>query len=375
MAVQRDRIACCPPAAVTVWLDKRRGGYVAKFERNKKQVWVPGGPWKTKRQAETAERRHREKLDRQRTEETCGSFAERWLEEWPRKASATRALYKQAADRFAEEFGPTPLGEVERLSARTWALTVPRNLSKIIGTMYEDARNVGLVESNPFSNLRLPAVEKTEEISPPTLEEFHQLLAGCMAMGGYAAEMRALVTFAAWSGLRAGEIMGLKWADIGTETIQVRRSRKDDGSYGKPKNGKEREVPYLPPARVLDQVPRRESDSFVFHTPKGEVLKKGNLSYLWRSMRDGSGTTPARLAAGLKPIRFHDLRHFCATQLLEKGASHFDVSVMLGHEDGGALVMARYGHPSKDAARTRLLALDADPLPDSRNQARSSNVR
>ena len=35
--------------------------------------------------------------------------------------------------------------------------------------------------------------------------------------------------------------------------------------------------------------------------------------------------------------------------------SHFDVSVQLGHTDGGALVMARYGHPSEDAARDRLL--------------------
>jgi hypothetical protein len=32
------------------------------------------------------------------------------------------------------------------------------------------------------------------------------------------------------------------------------------------------------------------------------------------------------------------------------GMSHFDVSVQLGHEDGGALVMERYGHPPKNAA-------------------------
>jgi hypothetical protein len=38
------------------------------------------------------------------------------------------------------------------------------------------------------------------------------------------------------------------------------------------------------------------------------------------------------------------------------GIDHFAVSVQLGHEDGGALVMSRYGHPSKDAARQRLLA-------------------
>jgi integrase len=360
---------------LTVWLDKSRGGWCSKFELGGKQVWTPGGPWKTKTQAKTAEGRHRDRLKAQRTNETCASFAERWLEEWPRKAFSTRQLYQQAAERFAEDFGPTPLGEVERLSARSWALGVPRNLSKIIGTMYEDARNVGLVEHNPFSNLRLPATEKTEEIRPPTLEEYHQMLAGCMALGGHGSEFRALITFTAWEGLRAGEVMGLKWEDIEGDMIHVRRSRKDDGSYGKPKNGLEREVPYLQAARALDQIPRRPDCPFVFHTPKGEVLKKGNLSYLWKTMRDASGTTPDRLAAGLKPIRFHDLRHFCATQLLEKGASHFDVSVMLGHEDGGALVMARYGHPSKEAARSRLLAIDAGDSAETRSKTRSNGVR
>ena len=62
-----------------------------------------------------------------------------------------------------------------------------------------------------------------------------------------------------------------------------------------------------------------------------------------------------RAAAGLTSARWHDLRHFCATQLLEMGLSHFDVSIQLGHTDGGALVMERYGHPSEDAARNRLL--------------------
>jgi integrase len=123
------------------------------------------------------------------------------------------------------------------------------------------------------------------------------------------------------------------------------------------------------PARVLDQLPRREDSPFVFHTPKGEVLKKGNLYYNWNRARDNSGTSVDRIAAGISPIRFHDLRHFCATRLLELGLDHFAVSVQLGHEDGGALVMSRYGHPSKNAARVRLLALfagdatDAGPRP------------
>ena len=94
--------------------------------------------------------------------------------------------------------------EVERLSARAWALGVPRNISKIIGTLYEDARNIGLVGSNPFSNLRLPQTEKTEEVAPPTLDEYRDLLNACIVHGGYAGELRALIQFTAWTGLRAG---------------------------------------------------------------------------------------------------------------------------------------------------------------------------
>ena len=51
---------------------------------------------------------------------------------------------------------------------------------------------------------------------------------------------------------------------------------------------------------------------------------------------------------------FYELRHFCATHLLELGVSHADVAIQLGHTDGGALVMSTYGHPSEDLARERL---------------------
>lgn len=53
-------------------------------------------------------------------------------------------------------------------------------------------------------------------------------------------------------------------------------------------------------------------------------------------------------------MHFYELRHFCATHLLELGVSHADVAVQLGHTDGGALVMSTYGHPSEQAARERL---------------------
>jgi integrase len=331
---------------------RRGGGWFSKFQLNGMQVWTPGGPWETKRQAQEAERRHRDYLQARRSEETCASFADRWLEEWPRPERATRRLYATAAKQFAAHFGPTKLGDVERLSARTWALTVPRYVSKIVRTMYADAMNVGLVETNPFENLRLPTAKRKAQVTSPTLEQIAELAKATTVLGGYGPEFGALIQFAAWSGLRTGELQALQWEDFEADLIRVRRARKRDGSHGMPKNGEERLVPFLPPARVLDEVPRRP-DPFVFHSPRGKELDQGSMFYAWREVR---------ATAGLRRIRFHDLRHFTATQLLDMGLSHFDVSVMLGHNDGGRLVMERYGHPSKDAARARLLgAFELDP--------------
>ena len=332
---------------MSAFLDKRRGAYVAKFYLRGEQHWVPGGPWKTKRQAQEAERRHRDYLEARLSAETCASFAERWLEEWPRGATSSRRNYAHAARVFAEHFGPTPLGDVQRLSARTWALTVPRYVSAAIRTMYEDARNVGLVEHNPFTNLRLPTTERGRQITAPTMDEYRACLESTTVLGGYGPEFKALIQFAAWTGLRAGELQALRWGDVDGDTLTVSRSRKRDGTEGPPKNGKSRVVTIPPPAQVLDTVPRRPDD-YVFHAPRGGRLDQGSMFYAWREVR---------ATAGCRSIRWHDWRHFTATRLLEMGLDHFAVSIQLGHTDGGALVMSRYGHPSHEAARKRLLAL------------------
>lgn len=340
---------------------KGSGQWVAKYQLAGKQCWVEGGPWSTKTQARDAERRDREARERLRTEETCAGFATRWLEVWPRPSESTQRNYATAIRHFADYFGSTPLGQVGRLEARTWALSVPRSVSRVAGIALGDAYNAGLIDGNPFANLRLPATERTEQIIAPTMEEYKALLDSCTVLGGYGAEFRALIQFAAWTGMRSGEIQALRWEDVGTDTILVRGARKRDGSIGPPKNGKAREISFLPPARVLDAVPRRP-DPFVFHSARGGPLVQGSLHYAWREVRAASGIPAARKEAGKGGLRFHDLRHFCATQLLELGIAHFDVSVQLGHEDNGALVMQRYGHPSADAARERLLqAFEIDP--------------
>ncbi|MGZ6639865.1 MAG: tyrosine-type recombinase/integrase, partial [Solirubrobacteraceae bacterium] len=101
-----------------------------------------------------------------------------------------------------------------------------------------------------------------------------------------------------------------------------------------------------PPARVaLSDVVPRVDVSWLFTTPRGRQFSKSSLYYYWN---------PVRAAFGRPGMDFYELRHFCATHLLELGVSHADVAVQLGYTGGGALVMSTYGHPSEDLARERL---------------------
>jgi integrase len=322
---------------------RRKGSklWSAKFVHKGQQHWVKGGPWPTKKQAEKAERSYRDRITARVSDETCRSFSERWLREWPRQAFATQDGYTRAAHQFADHFGERPLA-VSRMDARSWALTTTRATARIIATMYEDARDVGVVKENPFHRLRLPSSKK--EVLWPSLEQYKSLLAACHVLEEYAPEFRAMIQFSAWTGIRAGEMFGLQWDDIEEDRIWVRRQRDRSGALSKPKGGKVAPMPFPSPARVLDDLPRRP-DPFVFHSIRGKPLMHGTHSPPWRKVQKESG---------LK-LRWHSLRHFAATQLLDMGLDHYAVSLQLRHSDGGQLVLSRYGHPSVDAAYERIL--------------------
>jgi len=94
-------------------------------------------------------------FERLRGTPSAHDLVARWLAEWPRPDASTRALYAQAAGRFSEHFGPTPLGEVERLSAKlahdsfvvrarsTQVLSLPLNGECLCKSSFADSLNVG----------------------------------------------------------------------------------------------------------------------------------------------------------------------------------------------------------------------------------------
>lgn len=217
--------------------------------------------------------------------------------------------------------------------------------------MFNDALNEECVTTNPFANLRLDQRRGRRDLVALSEAQVRDLAdASLHLFGAYGPTFRACVLFAAYVGLRPAELFVLQWSDldIAGSLININRSLGNTGEITLPKNGLKRCVVLPPQAKeVLLAMPRRANSPYVFTTPGGQRFSKTSHYYYWRLLR---------LAAKRPDMAFYELRHFCATHLLELGVSHADVAVQLGHTDGGALVMSTYGHPSDEAARARVLA-------------------
>jgi integrase len=213
---------------------------------------------------------------------------------------------------------------------------------------FSDAINDGLHPGpNPFAGLRLEQPRGRKDLDALTEVEVHRLADCAFAVhGSYGQTFRAMILFAAYVGLRPGELFAFERGDLDGDLVRIRRSLDGTGQVKLPKNNKERIVILPPPAReALREMPARADVPWVFTSPRGRRFSQGSLTYCWR---------PVRAAFGRPEMDFYELRHFCATHLLELGVSHADVAVQLGHRDGGRLVMSTYGHPSEEGARERL---------------------
>jgi integrase len=326
---------------------KRGSGYgVSVYDaRLKRKRWV--GTFPTRREAKEAERRTSQKT-RITSSLTCDEFARQWQEDYARAAPATRRSYRYALVRFASDFAGVRLSELQRPTVRAWAMIQPQSNVRVVRAMLNDAINDGLhAGPNPFANLRREQPRGRKDLTALVEAELQELASVAVAVhGDYGGTFRAMILFAAYVGLRPGELFALERTDVRFDEVVIRQNLDGTGELKLPKNGKPRVVILPPPARdALLDVPARLEAPWLFVTRTGRRFSKSSLLYYWN---------PVRAAFGRPGMDFYELRHYCATHLLELGVSHADVAVQLGHTDGGALVMSTYGHPSEDLARERL---------------------
>jgi integrase len=227
-----------------------------------------------------------------------------------------------------------------------------RYIHAVLHRALKQALRWGLVPRNVSDAVDIPKLvnEEVDALSP---DEARALLAA--ARGDH---LEALYVVSVTCGLRRGEILGLRWTDLDlgearVRTLRVARQlqRLRDGSglrFVAPKGGKGRTI-RLPPLAVealktqrvrqaeekLKAGPLYEDGGLVFATEIGTPLEPSNI--------DRRGFKPLLKRVGLRDIRFHDLRHTCATVLLSEGVNPKLVQELLGHADI-KLTLGTYSH-------------------------------
>ena len=159
-------------------------------------------------------------------------------------------------------------------------------------------------------------------------------------------QLGELLRIACYCGLRRGELVLLHWDDVRwADRVLVVRRALSDGVEVLPKSGRARYVPLADQAlAALERLSRRgdftQGDDYVFINAIGDRLDPSALRRRYVRVRD---------AAGLPPLRFHDLRH-TAGSLLVRHMDPASVKDILGHAD--LATTERYLH----AQRASLLA-------------------
>ena len=194
--------------------------------------------------------------------------------------------------------------------------TVNRHLDTLKG-MFNKAVVWGKLQATPMKSIqslkvppgRLRFLEK---------EEIVKLLANCTK------NLKPIVVLALFTGMRRGEIFGLKWHDIDFKRNII--------TLLDTKNGDKREVPMNEQVKTaLIRVRKHPESAYIFCNEKGVPVHDIRKSY-----------STALRKSGITNFRFHDLRHTFASQLVMSGIDLNTVRELLGHKD--MTMTLRYSH-------------------------------
>lgn len=228
------------------------------------------------------------------------------------------------------------------LSAKTvW------NINQVISSAMDFAVAQKIIAENPCKNVSLPKIEHREMQTIP-VDQLQAFLEEAKRSGFYEMYYIELST-----GLRRGELLGLKWQDIdwdnGVITVRRQVARVNGEITEAPLKTKNsyRTVSISPQAiEVLKTQKAKTNDEYVFPSLHGGPISPDSVNNMLKRVLE---------RAGIPKVRFHDLRHTFATLALQNGVDIKTVSGMLGHFSAG-FTLDTYAHVTtaaqKEAAQT-----------------------
>jgi integrase len=304
-----------------------------------------------------------------RSRATFRDAAERWYSERSHRENwkpSTRRDYRSALDtHLLPAFGDLPIEQVTARAIERWRKSKTdkktasgedekpmsrRTAAKLVAILhgiFEEGRSAYGLTTNPAHDVARWKLDYRASALEFPFYEPEQVYALSRAAAND--QDAAIFITAAFSGLRLGELLGLRMRDIDFPGATIRVLRSIDIREGVivPKSGKGRSVPLAPPvATVLAKLLQRERfagpDDYIFVGGDGRYL---DGSALRRRYRD------AQTTAKLPPIRFHDLRHTFATLIAsDPETSERELQAWLGHADLRTMERYRHYRPQKTAA-------------------------
>ena len=245
-------------------------------------------------------------------------------------------------------------GRVERIESKKQSKGLSpktvRNLHQIIASAMKLAKEQKLIATDPTEGCALPKVEHREMKTLP-VEQLASFLREAKDSGVFELYYVELAT-----GLRRGELLGLKWEDLDLErgSLRVRRQiARINGEVVKTPLKTKNAYRTLPLAKdtidVLDQQKKKVGASpWVFPGPTGGPMSPDSVLHMLHRVLK---------RAGLPRVRFHDLRHTFATLALQNGVDVKTVSGMLGHYSAG-FTLDTYAHVTTSAQRQAAEAME-----------------
>jgi len=246
-----------------------------------------------------------------------------------------------------------------QVEKKTTAATA-KEAHRVLRTALTAACREELVTRN-VASLVEPPRPSSRELSPWTLDETLTFLTAARRDPLYAAFVLAITM-----GLRRGEIVGLRWADVDLDKrvlyVRQQTQRRRGQLYDDDPKGRRRRAVPLPAMCIaplrwhrMRQAALRErmgdkweTSGHVFTTRTGRPVEPRNV---YRSF-----TRVAR-KAGLRVIRLHDARHGCATLLTAAGVAPRVVMEILGHSQI-SITMDVYTHVVQDTQREAISHMD-----------------
>ena len=193
-----------------------------------------------------------------------------------------------------------------------------------------------IVIPNPIRGIkRMPRpLGRTKRVNVKMEEH---LLASCYELS--MPLLASIIQFAIQTGMRRGELMGLKWADI---DLPNRRAYLHTS-----KNGEPRQVPLSKGAIAVLQGLNKQDEDLVFPMTLNVLRNqyermKGYAKEQWNE----PGNNP------FIDLRFHDLRHEAISCMSDLGLNVIELSSISGHKT--LTMLARYAHPSHQAIFNKL---------------------